>query len=46
MTIGLYHPVDEGEVRELARRAALRVVHLNFDTRETSWPHAVLERDG
>jgi methyltransferase family protein len=44
MTIGLYHPVDEDEVKSLAERAGLRVLHLNFDTRETSWPHAVLTR--
>ena len=44
MTIGLYHPVDENEVRRLAEVAGLRLVHLNFDTRETSWPHAVLQR--
>ena len=46
MTIGLYHPVEEEEIRDLARGAGLRVLHLNFDTRETSWPHAVLQRDG
>jgi hypothetical protein len=46
MSIGLYHPVDEGEVRRLAERAGMRVLHLNFDTRETSWPHAVLQRAG
>jgi hypothetical protein len=44
MTIGLYHPVDEEEVNDLARRAGMRVLHLNFDTRETSWPHVVLQR--
>lgn len=46
MTIGLYHPVDEAEVRLLAERAGLDVLHLNFDERETSWPHAVLRRAG
>jgi hypothetical protein len=46
MTIGLYHPVDEPEVRDLAERAGLRVVDLNFDARETSWPHVVLQRAG
>jgi SAM-dependent methyltransferase len=46
MTVGFYHPVDEDEVRDLAGRAGMRVLHLNFDTRETSWPHAVLQRDG
>jgi SAM-dependent methyltransferase len=45
MTVGLYHPIDEAEVRELAAHAGMRVLHLNFDTRETSWPHAVLVRD-
>lgn len=44
MSIGLYHPVDEEEVGELAAEADLRVLHLSFDTRETSWPHAVLQR--
>jgi SAM-dependent methyltransferase len=46
MTIGLYHPVDEEELRALSRAAGLRILHLNFDERETSWPHAVLTRDG
>jgi SAM-dependent methyltransferase len=46
LTIGLYHPVDEEEVRTLAERAGLRVVELNFDERETSWPHVVLQRAG
>ncbi|MDX6401099.1 MAG: hypothetical protein QOF27_1705 [Gaiellaceae bacterium] len=46
MTIGLYHPVDEQEVRLLAERAGLRIVELNFDERETSWPHVVLQRAG
>jgi hypothetical protein len=45
MTIGLYHPVDEEELRSLSRAAGLRILHLNFDERETSWPHAVLARD-
>lgn len=44
MTIGLYHPVDEDEVKSLAERAGTHILHLNFDTRETSWPHAVLTR--
>ena len=43
-TVGFYHPVAEDEVRDLAHRAGLRVVMLNFDARETNWPHAVLTR--
>ncbi len=46
MTVGLYHPVDEEEVRDLVQRAGMRILHINFDTRETSWPHVVLARDG
>jgi hypothetical protein len=44
MTVGLYHPVDEEEVRSLAKSAGLRVLDLNFDTRETGWPYVVLQR--
>jgi hypothetical protein len=44
MSIGLYHPVDEKEIVDLADRAGLRVVDLNFDVRDTNWPHVVLQR--
>jgi len=44
VTIGFYHPVDEGEVRGLAEQAELEVVHLSFDERDTNWPHVVLRR--
>jgi hypothetical protein len=44
VTIGFYHPVDEAEVRELAARAGLEVVHVSFDERDTNWPHVVLRR--
>jgi SAM-dependent methyltransferase len=46
MSIGLYHPVDEEEVRGLAEEAGLEIVHVNFDVRETNWPHVVLRRPG
>ena len=42
--IGYYHVFQDGEVRQLAERAELEVVHLNSDDRETNWPHAVLKR--
>jgi hypothetical protein len=44
MTIGLYHPIDEQEVRDLAGRAGLRILQISFDERESSWPYAVLQR--
>lgn len=44
MTIGLYHPVDEDEVRALAADAGLEVLSLSFDARDTNWPHALLQR--
>lgn len=44
MTIGLYHPMDEQELRDLARQAGLEVEYLSFDERETNWPHVVLKR--
>jgi hypothetical protein len=43
-SIGLYHPVDEDEVRDLADRAGLRIVELSFDVRDTNWPYVVLQR--
>jgi hypothetical protein len=42
--IGFYHVFDDPEVRDLARRAGLDVVHFSSDDRETNWPHAVLRR--
>jgi 2-polyprenyl-3-methyl-5-hydroxy-6-metoxy-1,4-benzoquinol methylase len=44
VSIGFYHPVDEQEVRRLAKAAGLEVIHLSFDTRDTNWPHVVLRR--
>jgi 2-polyprenyl-3-methyl-5-hydroxy-6-metoxy-1,4-benzoquinol methylase len=44
VTIGFYHPVDEGEVRALATQAGLDIVHLSFDERDTNWPHVVFRR--
>lgn len=44
VSIGFYHPVDEPEVRRLADAAGLEVTHLNFDSRDTNWPHVVLQR--
>ena len=40
--IGYYHSVDQQEVERLASAAGLTVAYLNFDERETNWPHAVL----
>jgi hypothetical protein len=44
VTIGFYHPVDEGEVRSLAKQAGLEILHLSFDERDTNWPHVVFRR--
>jgi 2-polyprenyl-3-methyl-5-hydroxy-6-metoxy-1,4-benzoquinol methylase len=44
VSIGFYHPVDEGEVRRLADAAGLEISHLSFDSRDTNWPHVVLRR--
>jgi hypothetical protein len=43
LNIGFYHPMSEEEVRTLAASANLEVEFANFDTRDTNWPHAVLE---
>jgi hypothetical protein len=43
LNIGFYHPMSEEEVRSLAESANLKIRFANFDTRDTNWPHAVLE---
>jgi len=45
-SIGYYHPVDRPELERLASAAGLEVRYLNFDNRDTNWPHAVLGRSG
>jgi hypothetical protein len=44
VAVGFYHPVDEDEIRLLAKQAALGVVRMNFSERDTNCPHVVLER--
>jgi hypothetical protein len=45
-SIGYYHPIDRPELERLAAAAGLEVRYLNFDERETTWPHTVLYRAG
>jgi hypothetical protein len=40
--IGYYHRVDQQELERLASAAGLRIAYLNFDERETNWPHPVV----
>jgi hypothetical protein len=40
--IGYYHLVSRPELERLAAEAGLEVLHLNFDQRDTNWPHVVL----
>jgi hypothetical protein len=42
--IGYYHPIDRPELERLAAAARLDVRYLDFDQRDTNWPHAVLAR--
>jgi hypothetical protein len=42
VNIGFYHAFDEAELRSLAREAELGISYINFDERDTNWPHAVL----
>ncbi len=44
--IGFYHPIDRPELERLARAAGLEVRYLNFEERETNWPHVVLAAGG
>jgi hypothetical protein len=40
--IGFTHDVSAGELTTVAERSGLSIVHLNEDSRDTNWPHAVL----
>jgi hypothetical protein len=40
--IGFTHDVSATEFAVVADRSGLRVVHLDADSRDTNWPHAVL----
>jgi hypothetical protein len=40
--IGYYHLVSRSELARLAEQAGLEVRYLNFDQRDTNWPHVVL----
>lgn len=42
--IGYFHRVDRHELARLAGSAGLEIRYLNFDERDTNWPHAVLVR--
>jgi hypothetical protein len=40
--IGFTHDVSAPELATIAARSGLSIVHLNEDSRDTNWPHAVL----
>ena len=40
--IGYTHDVSAAELRAVADRSGLTIVHLNEDSRDTNWPHAIL----
>lgn len=42
--IGYYHTASVEEIEDLARESGLRVRSLVADSRDTNWPHAVLDR--
>ncbi len=43
--IGFYHEMNEAEITAIAAQAQLKIIHLNTDSRDTNWPHAVLKPD-
>jgi hypothetical protein len=41
--IGFYHEISRSEFVALSNKAGLEIVYLNTDSRDTNWPHAVVQ---